>query len=128
MRAQIGALLDKLSAAEPEMAEPALTYLQTQLYADFVDKFHSLQRNLHPRPVSLKDVPKELRRKFIGQSGRFLLQIHPRVDIWDREGARQFVSDLRGVDPDVTGSPIITYEAIRLMEKAYLQEIGRAHV
>ena len=29
--------------------------------------------------------------------------------------------ELRTVDPDVTGSPIITYEAIRLMERAYLQ-------
>ncbi len=121
VRDQIGTLLEKLRGSDPEMAEPALTHLQAQVYGDFVEKFHSLQRNLHPRPVSLQDVPKELRRKFIGQSGRFLLQIHPRVDIWDREGARQFVSDLRGVDPDVTGSPIITYEAIRLMEKAYLQ-------
>ncbi len=121
IRAQIAALLEKLSSTEPDMAEPALTYLQTQLYSDFVDKFHSLQRNLHPRPVSLKDVPDELRRKFIGQSGRFLIQIHPRVDIWDRKGAHQFVGELRSVDPDVTGSPVITYEAIRLMERAYLQ-------
>jgi len=121
VRAQIAALLDKLDATEPEMAEPALTFLQTQLYADFVDKFHSVQRNLNPRPVSLKDVPEELRRKFIGQSGRFLIQIHPRVDIWDRKGAEQFVRELRSVDPDITGSPIITYEAIRLMERAYLQ-------
>lgn len=121
VHAQIGAVLDKLLRIEPEMAEPALTFLQSQLYQDFVDKFHFLQRNLQPRRVSLNDVPEELRRKFIGRSGRFLIQIHPRVDIWDREGARRFVQDLRNVDPDVTGSPVITYEAIRLMEKAYLQ-------
>lgn len=121
VQTQIAALLQKLGSTEPELAEPALTYLQTQLYADFVDKFHFLQRNLQPKPVSLRDVPEELRRKFIGRSGRFLLQIHPAVDIWDRKGARQFVQELRSVDPDVTGSPIITYEAIRLMEKAYLQ-------
>lgn len=41
-----------------------------QLYQDFVDKFHFLQRNLQPRLVSLKDVPEELRRKFVGQSER----------------------------------------------------------
>jgi predicted RND superfamily exporter protein len=71
--------------------------------------------------VGLRDVPEELRRKFIGKSGRFLLQIHPKVNIWDRAGAQAFVSDLRSVDPDVTGTPVITYEAIRLMEKAYRQ-------
>src|SRR3989454_8856023 len=53
--------------------------------------------------------------------GRFLLQIQPGVDIWDRAGAHRFVSDLRSVDPDVTGTPIITYEALGLMERAYQQ-------
>jgi predicted RND superfamily exporter protein len=50
-----------------------------------------------------------------------LLQIHPAVDIWDRDGARRFVSELRSADPDVTGTPIITFEALRLMERAYQQ-------
>jgi len=86
-----------------------------------VDKFYSLQRNLRPQPITLADVPDEMRRKFIGASGKFLIQIHPKVDIWEREGAEQFVRELRTVDPNVTGSPIITYEAIRLMERAYLQ-------
>src|SRR5204863_143799 len=40
-------------------------------------------------------------------------------DIWDRQGALDFVTELRSVDPDVTGTPIITFEAIRLMERSY---------
>jgi len=121
VRGQVIALVAKLTAADRDMIEPALNHFQAQLYRDFVEKFHTLQRNLRPQPVTLRDVPEELRRKFIGSSGRFLLQIHPRVDIWDREGATRFVEELRSVDPDVTGPPIITYEAIRLMEKAYRQ-------
>jgi hypothetical protein len=50
------------------------------------------------------------------------------VDIWEREGARQFVSELRSVDPDVTGSPVITYEATRLMERGYLQGSAYAFI
>ncbi|HLC41604.1 MAG TPA: MMPL family transporter [Methylomirabilota bacterium] len=114
-------LLTKLERTDRESAEPALTYLQAQLYRDFTGKFHSLQRNLAPRAVTTQDVPDELRRKFVGSSGRFLLQVHPKVNIWDRAGAEQFVSELRSVDPDVTGPPVITYEAIALMEKAYFQ-------
>jgi hopanoid biosynthesis associated RND transporter like protein HpnN len=121
LREQSDRLLTRLAVADREIAEPALTHLQAQLYRDFVDKFYMLQRNLRPRPVTLADVPDEMRRKFIGASGKFLIQIHPKVDIWEREGAEQFVRELRTVDPDVTGSPVITYEAIRLMERAYLQ-------
>lgn len=121
LRTQIGALLAKLKGADREMIEPALNHFQAQLYWDFVEKFHTLQRNLKPRSVTLTDVPEELRRKFIGKSGRFLLQVHPKVDIWTRQGATRFIEELRSVDPDVTGPPVITYESIRLMEKAYRQ-------
>src|SRR5262249_54419335 len=99
LREKTGAVLRKLASADRETAEPALNYLQSQLYRDFVSKFYSLQRNLHPKPVSIKDVPEDLRRKFVGTSGNFLLQIHPKVDIWECEGARQFVTELRSVDP-----------------------------
>jgi|SoiMethySBSTD1v2_1073268.scaffolds.fasta_scaffold01139_29 uncharacterized protein len=121
LRELSGRLLARLAATDRDMIEPPLTHLQAQLYRDFVDKFYRLQRNLRPQPITLADVPDEMRRKFIGASGKFLIQVHPKVDIWEREGAEQFVRELRTVDPDVTGSPIITFEAIRLMERAYLQ-------
>jgi uncharacterized protein len=121
LRAKTAELLKTLKTADREVVEPALSHLQSQLYRDFTSKFFDLQRNLNPRPVVLADVPEEIQRKFIGKRGNFLLQIHPRVDIWEREGARTFVRELRSVDPDVTGAPIITYEAIGYMERAYYQ-------
>jgi hopanoid biosynthesis associated RND transporter like protein HpnN len=117
----IGRLVAKLRESDPETATAALTLLQRQVYRDFVGSFQRLQANLNPRTVGLTDVPPEIRRKFISDRGRFLLQIHPAVNIWDRDGATRFVADLRTVDPQVTGTPIITHEAIRLMERAYKQ-------
>jgi len=114
-------VLRQLDTVDRDSAEAALNYLQVQLYRDFVNKFYSLQRNLSPTVMTINDVPEELRRKFIGKSGHFLIQVQPKVDIWEKEGARQFVTELRSVDPDVTGSPIITYEATILMERAYLE-------
>jgi hopanoid biosynthesis associated RND transporter like protein HpnN len=121
LRVKTTALIKSLQTTNREVAEPALSHLQSQLYRDFIDKFFSLQRNLNPREIGLADVPDELQRKFIGRQGDFLLQIHPKVDIWERTGARHFVRDLRSVDPDVTGAPVITYEAIGYMERAYYQ-------
>ncbi len=128
IRQQTATLIQRLKTVDRETAEPALTYLQAQLYRDFVSKFYSLQRNLNPRTVSIQDVPADLRRKFVGEDGRFLLQIHPKVDIWEREGAEQFVTDLRKVDPEVTGAPVITYEATRLMERGYMQGTAFAFI
>ena len=117
----IGRLVAKLRGSDADTASAALTLLQRQVYRDFVTSFQRLQSNLNPRTVGLTDVPPEIKRKFISERGRFLLQIHPAVNIWDRDGAARFVADLRRVDPAVTGTPIITHEAILLMERAYKQ-------
>jgi len=112
-------LLRAVRGAEPARTEAGLTRYQTDLVRDFTDKLLFLQRNVDPRLVTVADIPAEVRRKFISDPGRFLLQIHPKVDIWEREGAVQFVNELRLVDADVTGTPIIAYESIRRMEDAY---------
>lgn len=114
-------LLGKLRLGERDSTEAALGYLQQQLYRDFLRSFQRLQANLNPRRVGLTDLPAEIRRKFVSDGGLFLMQIHPAVNIWDREGAEQFVRELRSVDAEVTGTPVITFEAIRLMERAAWQ-------
>jgi hopanoid biosynthesis associated RND transporter like protein HpnN len=121
LRDDIALLVVRLRQTDRAVSEPALDFLQRQIYRDFVTSFQRLQANLTPRMVGLADIPPEIRRKFISDRGHFLLQIHPSVDIWDRDGAARFVNDLRTVDGDVTGTPVITYEAIRLMERAYKQ-------
>jgi len=121
LRDDIAQLVVRLRQTDRAVSEPALAFLQRQVYRDFVTSFQRLQANLNPRTVGLADVPPEIRRKFISDRGHFLLQIHPAVDIWDRDGATHFVNDLRTVDPEVTGTPVITHEAIRLMERAYKQ-------
>jgi hopanoid biosynthesis associated RND transporter like protein HpnN len=121
LRDDVTQLIAKLRKTDRGVSEPALTVLQRQVYRDFVTSFQRLQNNLAPRMVGLADVPPEIKRKFISDTGRFLLQIHPAVNIWDRDGAERFVRQLREVDAEITGTPVITYEAIRLMERAYKQ-------
>src|SRR4030095_2404420 len=120
VREKTAAVIRLLEKGNRESSEAALNYLQAQLYRDFVNKFYGLQRTLNPSTVTIKDVPDELRRKFIGENGKFLIQIHPKVDIWEKAGAAEFVREIRTVDPDATGPPVITYEATVLMERAYL--------
>ena len=112
-------LIGKLRQGDPGAVKASLATLQEQLYGDFVRSIRRLQDSLAPTAVGLAQVPEELRSRYYSDRGLFLLEIHPAVNIWTREGAEKFVTDLRGVDPAVTGTPIITFEAIRLMELAY---------
>jgi predicted RND superfamily exporter protein len=91
------------------------------MVGEFRDMLRLLQQNVEAREVTPEDVPPELRRKFVSEGGRFLLQIHPRVNVWDRDGATRFVEELRSVDAEVTGAPVVAYESIQGMERAYRQ-------
>jgi predicted RND superfamily exporter protein len=93
--------------------------VQAELRADFARAIADLQEGAKARLVTLENLPPEIRNQFIGKSGLLLMQIHPKVDIWERGGAMRFVEELRSVDPEVTGTPVIKYEALQLMEQAY---------
>ena len=121
VQVKLEALLDKLARPDARQAGPALEQLQGQIARDFADKLASFQKNLTPRRVEPGDAPPELRHRYVGASGRYLLRIQPAVDIWQQAGAERFVTDLRRVDPDVTGPPITSYEAIRFIRHGYFQ-------
>ena len=113
------ALLGRLKGGERGQVEVALADYQTRLAQDFAQQWQRLQRATRPAPITLGDLPEELRRKFIGKSGHLLLQIYSRLDLWDRASQERFVEELRTVDPDVTGQPVVGYESTRLIERTF---------
>jgi hypothetical protein len=50
-----------------------------------------------------------------------LLQVYPRDDVWQRDKQEKFVTDLRKVDPNVTGTPVQLYEYETLLKDSYVQ-------
>lgn len=112
-------LLERLQARERGAVEVALADYQARLAADFAQQWRRLQLAARPAPLTLGDLPEELRRKFIGKSGHLLLQVYSRLDLWDRPSQARFVEELRTVDPNVTGQPVVAYESTRLIERTF---------
>lgn len=72
-------------------------------------------------PLEIGTLPASLRDRYVGESGRLLLRVYPRGDIWDRGATARFIEALRRVDPDVTGPPVHTFEASRALTRGYGQ-------
>jgi uncharacterized protein len=134
MRTNVQSLRDKVDRALARLDRVgpdglgSLRRLQGQLYQDFVDRLERFQKSLDPQPVHAGEAPPELRERYVGRSGRYLLRINPAVDIWQEAGARRFVEDLRTVDPDVTGPPVTKFEATHLIERGYFEGTAYALV
>jgi len=112
-------LLDRIQGRGRGSVEVALTDYQTRLADDFARQWSQLQRAARPAPVTLNDLPDELRRRFIGKSGQLLIQVYSAIDLADRANQKRFVGEVRTVDPDVTGQPVVAYEAMRIIENVF---------
>ena len=114
--------IDALRQIDQKSAQSALTRFQDRLFQDFSKKFRLLRDNVQPSgPVVEDDIPANILKRFKGKNGQYLLRIYSRENIWNKEPMEAFVSQLKSIESDITGSPIVGYLAIHQMKKGYLQ-------
>ena len=92
---------------------------EASINADLRARLGDLKRDLKPAVVTTANLPKVVRDRFIGKSGRFLVQIYPRGDVWEDAALSRFISALKTVDEDVTGPPVQTYNIATVMRRGY---------
>jgi hopanoid biosynthesis associated RND transporter like protein HpnN len=111
-----------LQGDAPMVAEHAdkLAQFQQALFADLRDTFQLLQHQDDSTPLQVEDLPPVLRDRFVGVTGKFLLQIYPNTDVWQRDNQEKFVTALRTVDGNVTGTPVQLYEYETLLKDSYV--------
>ncbi len=114
------AMLQGDSVALDEHANK-LAQFQHALFADLIETFQILQHQDDRTPLRVEDLPPALRDRFVGVTGKLLLQVYPREDVWQRDQQEKFVADLRKVDPNVTGTPVQLYEYETLLKDSYVQ-------
>ena len=112
-----------LQGNSPALDEHAnkLAQFQHALFADLIETFQILQHQDDRAPLRVEDLPPALRDRFVGVTGKLLLQVYPRDDVWQRDQQEKFVTDLRKVDPNVTGTPVQLYEYETLLKDSYVQ-------
>ncbi len=98
-----------------------LAEFQQALFNDVRETFESLQAQNDTAPLRVDDLPAALRDQFVGVTGKFLLQVYPKHDVWQRENQEAFVADLRTVDENATGTPVQLYEYETLLKNSYVQ-------
>jgi hypothetical protein len=88
---------------------------------DLLSRLRKLQEVSAPSPPQLADLPEAVATRFVGRTGRYLMQVYSKANIWDMEPMKQFVYDVRSVDPDATGNPMQVYEASQHMKRSFEQ-------
>jgi hopanoid biosynthesis associated RND transporter like protein HpnN len=111
-------MLDGDATARAEHADK-LAEFQRAFFADARQTFQTLQNQDDRASLHVEDLPPALRHRFVGVSGKFLLQVYPKYDVWQHDNQEKFIADLRTIDPNVTGTPVQLYEYTTLLKNSY---------
>lgn len=76
------------------------------------------------QPVTITDIPRELRREWITPDGRARIQILPTSEITGTEALEPFARRVQSVVPEATGVPVNVTEAGAAVARAFLQAIA----
>jgi predicted RND superfamily exporter protein len=131
----VGAFLATLDgffkSLEKEKDRNALGMLrefQGGMFAELPDKLRMLKGSLEAVPVTESDVPQELRKRFVGASGKLLLQVTPKAEIFERGPLEAFVRQVKSVVPNANGEPVMVYESLTMLRDSYLKAFAYAFV
>jgi hopanoid biosynthesis associated RND transporter like protein HpnN len=108
---------------EPATAALRLQMFDQQMTADLAEDLHRLADVSHPVPITLDDLPPDMRDRQVSKSGKWLLRVFARDCLWDFEPLEHFVQEIRKVDPEATGKPFGTVEGLKAMKDG-LQRAG----
>jgi hopanoid biosynthesis associated RND transporter like protein HpnN len=119
LAAALGSLRSKLEVLPADEAASRLLRLEQFLGRDLAEDLYRLREVSAPRPITIADLPASLRERYIGQTGKWLLQVFGKECLWDFAPLRHFVEQVRSVDPDATGKPFSTLAGLIAMKKGF---------
>lgn len=108
--------------------ERVVTQLETQLMVPLRNAVGRLRGALVPGPLTLSDLPPELRVRMQSELGTARVQVFPAGDLMQPGFAEAFVSELRQVSPEVTGISVYMAESAALIVRALQQAFTYAAV
>jgi len=101
----------------------AAEYLQEfedRMAADLANDLRQLRDVSEPQRITLADLPPALRERYIGRTGKWLLQVYGKESLWDFQPLEHYVEQIQTVDPEATGKPFGTVEGLRSMKNGFL--------
>ena len=118
--ARMNAFLDRFEQFPLEQQVGLLNGYQTAMLTALRMQFEQIAEAAEATPVAIADIDPDLRSRFISASGEWMLRIFPREQVWDEAPLERFVTQVRSVDPEATGTPLQNYEAARQIRQSYL--------
>jgi len=108
-----------IDAVPPEVAAERLAAFDRRLAADLAADLNRLKAVSRPAPITLADVPAELRERYVGANGEYLVRAFARESLWDHDALRRFTGAVSAVVPEATGKSFRTLDGLDEMKRGF---------
>lgn len=109
----------RLQEGTDEETLQRLQRYERRFFAEMQAQLDLLRQQNVERPMTIADLPAEVRRMLIGETGKFLIRVFPQENIWEREPLVRFIRDIQQVAPKATGTPLGLYEFVEILKRGY---------
>ncbi|MFO0803782.1 MAG: MMPL family transporter [Gemmataceae bacterium] len=96
-----------------------LKLFDRRLVADLANDLNRLKAVSRPAPILESDLPAELRERYIGANGEYLVRAFAKDSLWDYEALRHFTAAVEQADPAATGKAFRTREGLLQMKLGF---------
>jgi hypothetical protein len=111
----LASVLDRLARADTATRARA-----TQAFVPGLKTMlNRLRSALHPAPITLQGLPKDLLHDWVSPDGQYRVQAFPTGQ--DNRNLRHFTRDVLAIAPDATGTPIIIMESAKTIVWAFVE-------
>jgi uncharacterized protein len=121
LRSAVSTLYKRILLGDRHAISEKLAEFQQALFIDVRETFEAIRNQDNSGPLRPEDLPAPIRNRFVGVTGKHLLQVYPKKNVWDRAAQEEFVRDLRKVYPNVTGTPVQLFEYTTLLKQSFEQ-------
>lgn len=119
--------IERFLTAEGDDAD-TMDALRVAVVDGVSDRLRRLDRALTAESVTLGDLPRSLRDRMVTAEGAALVEIYPNQDLNDDRALAEFVSEVRGIAGEATGSSVYMLEASKTIMASLKQALGTALV
>ena len=115
--ARLAKALTILANAGPSALERA----REALIPGLLVTLEQMRSALQAGPVTLEDLPADLKRDWTAPDGRARVEVFPKGDVIDNAALERFTVAVRQVAPDATGTTVGIQESSRTIVRAFLE-------
>jgi hopanoid biosynthesis associated RND transporter like protein HpnN len=96
-----------------------LRHFDQHLVADLANDLNRLKAVSRPAPIVESDLPAELRERYIGANGEYLVRAFAKDSLWDFDSLTHFTAAVERADPAATGKAFRTREGLQQMKVGF---------